>query len=40
MTKYEELLRKTGRQSINVLEIELGTKKKCGNVLLPMTVII
>lgn len=30
MTKYEELLRETERQSINVLEIGLGTKKKCG----------
>jgi Zn-dependent peptidase ImmA (M78 family) len=30
MTKYEELLRETERQSINILEIDLGTKKKCG----------
>lgn len=30
MTKYEELLRETEMQSINVLEIDLGTNKKCG----------
>lgn len=33
MTKYERLLIESEKQGVNVIEVDLGTKKKCGKYL-------